>query len=727
MPFSGDRLRDTSWVVGYATDTHDMVADFYEPALSRAIRYDRAVGYFSSSALALMAGGIQGLYSKGGRIRLVASPCLSPDDVAAINRGEVDRQSGIERSLNRMLDPERLRTDGTFRLELLSGMITSGLLEIRIAVKESAGGGLGLFHEKVGVIEDRYGDFLTFIGSPNETWNGWVGNSESFALHTSWGPGAEHAQWEREHFEKTWTNGRPGVTVMAFPDATKRKLMELFPPREPDGTRMTEGEQPAGRPRRPTWLQGSGLRGYQRDAVNAWLENSGRGVFAMATGTGKTITALVAAVRIVEAVGSVGAGGLLILIVVPSADLVGQWETAATDFGFAPVLCHGSTAGFWPKRFKQLLDYLAGVDASSRMVIATADTFATDRFQSILAAQSLKTMIVADEVHSLGTPRRLAVLPEVPYRLGLSATPRRHGDEQGTEELLSYFGRIVQRIDIREAIQLGALVPYTYHPVVVGFTESEYRKYLDLTSEIGRRLAGASDFDAIPDSAKFLLLERSRLVGHAAGKLSALRALMQDRRDLGHQLVYAAEGSHPITGVRQLDEVVSLLGSEFGMRIATYTSETAAEDRMVLQKELKNGGIQALVAMRCLDEGIDIPEVRTGIILASTQNPRQFVQRRGRILRRDDAGGKEEAELFDMIVLPAHPRLGDRELFHVDRRLVGRELSRALELASASANSGQTPPPVLLDALEAYDLLHLTADYGNPIQWDLAEETDATH
>ncbi|MEK9505543.1 DEAD/DEAH box helicase family protein [Gaopeijia maritima] len=727
MTSSGGSLRAMRWDVGYASDTHDMIADFYEPALSRAIRYDRAVGYFSSSALALIAGGIRTLYARGGKIRLVASPCLSPQDVSAINRGEVQRNAGIESALEQMLDPAQLRADEAFRLGLLSGMIATGLLEIRIAVKESTDGRLGLFHEKVGVIEDCHGDFVTFIGSPNETWSGWVGNAESFALHTSWGAGAEHARWERQHFESTWFNRRAGVLVLDFPDATKRRLMERFPPREADGRPLKLPDPSGGGVMIPSWLAGEGLRAYQRDAVNSWLEGRGRGIFAMATGTGKTITALTAAAQVYSAVRRDSPTGLLVLVIVPSRDLVRQWEQNAAEFGFLPVLCHGDASGMWPDRVRRLFGYLDGVNGSVGMIITTADTYTSGRFQALLATHGGTTMLVADEVHSLGTQRRLAALPEVAYRLGLSATPRRHGDERGTEELLRYFGKVVTHIDIREAIELGALVPYSYEPIIVGLTEAEHRKYQDLTSEIGQRLGGAADFDSMPESAKFLLLERSRLVGHATGKLSALRTLMSDRRDIGYQLIYVAEGAHPLSGVRQLDDVVRLLGSELEMRVATYTSETAPEDRQVLQSELRAGGLQALVAMRCLDEGIDIPEVRTGVILASTQNPRQFVQRRGRILRRDDAGGKVSAQLFDMIVLPERPRAGAAATFQTDRRLVARELSRALELASGSMNGDVTPPSSIVDALEAYDLLHLTDDYGDPTYWDSSKDNDVTY
>jgi superfamily II DNA or RNA helicase len=720
------KLRDFSWQIGYSSDECDLVKYFYEPAMAAAVCYDRAVGYFSSSALALISNGIQNLYLRNGQMRLIASPVMSVADCEAIKKGYKKRAETIEKCLLQYLDPDRLSSDETCRLQLLTGMIADGLLEVKIAVKEEEDGSLNLYHEKIGVFVDSSNDFISFIGSPNESWNGWVGNAESFALHKSWDHGTEYANWNSDLFNRTWGEGRDRLSVYKFPDAIREALFKKFPPREPDDPQnvhrlscihaRARKRQPF---RMPDWLDGGEkLHGFQRDAVNRWLEAEGRGIFAMATGTGKTVTALVAAIQVAKEHGSKKVP-LLILVVVPSADLVTQWDKNAQEFGFFPVTCHSDTANDWPKHVKVLLNGLsASTDGAAEMIVVTAGTLVTPRFQEMIRRYKGNMLVIGDEMHSLGTPRRRRSLPAAQFRMGLSATPRRHGDEEGTSQLIDYFGDVLQRIDIRKAIDLKALVPYRYDPVIVSFDHLEMDRYKELSAKIAMLHAASSDFDDFVARAGPLLLERARLIGHAQSKLPELRRVIEKFSSERHSLVYAAEDTHPIYETRQIDEIVSLLGNQLKMSVNKYTSETTRDQRKSFQEMLRDGRLQALIAMRCLDEGIDIPEARRGFMLASTQNPRQFVQRRGRILRRDDKGGKTHAELYDFLVVPEETPPKDHPTFSLERRLVGRELTRSLELASASENWYETPPTVLIDVMARYDLLELVADYNEPANWD---------
>jgi len=718
------RFADHKWRVGYSSDEDNLLEEFYAPALSLSKSYDRAVGYFSSQALALIASSIQALYLRNGKMRLIASPVMSHEDREAIRRGHALRAQLIEARLLDYLDPRRLSEDETLRLQLLTGMIADGLLQIRIAVKQDEDGTLNLFHEKIGVFVDDSDDYMTFIGSPNETWNGWVGNAESFALHTSWGPGAEYAAHERALFERTWNQERPRVPVYDLPGAVREALFERFPPRSPDPTPHLRGRTKPWLPKRPRigfppWLdEGRKLRDYQKEAVNRWLEANGQGVFAMATGTGKTIIALAATVQLAKALRR---SSLLVLIVVPSKDLVAQWQENAEAFGFAPVTCHSGTSARWPDELAAVIQHVRFGGPAVEMVITTADTLLSGRCSEALARCDSPMLVIADEMHSMGTPRRLAALPKARYRLGLSATPRRHGDEQGTQELLGYFGGVLQRISIREAIERKALVPYSYMPVMVPLAEDEMLEYRALSARIATAFAVAADAEDSFDYANRLLYERSRLLGHAEAKIPALARIMRPLSGTTHNLVYVAEGSHPIHGTRQLEAARDVLGVQLDMAVNVYTAETPAAARLEYQSMLRDGRLQALIAMRCLDEGIDIPEARRGIILASTQNPRQFIQRRGRILRRHEESSKTKAELYDMLVVPEEPPPRSDPTFMIERKLVGRELSRALELASASTNGRDTPPPELVAVMRRYDLLELVAEYLTPPDWDTGD------
>jgi superfamily II DNA or RNA helicase len=285
-------------------------------------------------------------------------------------------------------------------------------------------------------------------------------------------------------------------------------------------------------------------------------------------------------------------------------------------------------------------------------------------------------------MHSLGTPPRLAALPErATFRLGLSATPKRHGDEEGTEALLAYFGQPVATISLKDAIyKYKTLVEYDYHPLRIDLTDDELRQYRELAAKIARAYANDDE-----EAAERYIRQRSRLVQHASGKLVQLRSLMAaGLSDETHQIIYVAEGKNPETEMQQMAEVEAILRDEFAMRVARYFGETESSDRVALQKCLSEGEVQALIAMKCLDEGVDIPSARIGVFMASTQNPRQFVQRRGRLLRQDAASGKTHAELYDFIVLPAPDPAGTSES---EKTLIGTELSRAVELADAARNS----------------------------------------
>ena len=289
-------------------------------------------------------------------------------------------------------------------------------------------------------------------------------------------------------------------------------------------------------------------------------------------------------------------------------------------------------------------------------------------------------MVIGDEMHSLGTPSRLAALPPDPtFTLGLSATRKRHGDEEGTDLLLEYFGDVVMAISIKDAIcKYKALVPYDYLVERVDLTSDEAAQYRVISQRIAAAFAAGDD-----EAAERHIRARTRLIQHASNKLPCLRQLLADRLSAKtHQLVYVAEGKDPATDVAQIDDVESMMRHQFGMRVERYYGETDRARRNVLQDRLASGDLQALIAMKCLDEGVDIPSASTGVIMASTQNPRQFVQRRGRLLRRDPDNPKSHATIYDFLVLPARADAATDS----EKRLIGVELSRAVELADAARN-----------------------------------------
>ncbi len=697
---------DPNWKRRYNSPPDNLIDDFYSPAFFRSCRYDRAVGFFSSSLLAAIAPALDTFVSNGGQMRLITSPAnLSDDDLQAMGKGEAlkeklqdDLQTQIRRSI-----PSSVQLD---RLKLLTWMVAAGRLEIKIALREHPDH-YSLFHEKIGVFTDNAGNWMTFSGSPNETVGGARRHSESFPLHRSWASEDQkaYAEEERDRIDDVWNERVNGVRTWNINEWIEEPMRASFGLREPsvqfsidkpprrtslppieEANVLVNLQKVSLVPSLPDKLE---LHDYQREAVNGWLAASGRGIFAMATGTGKTITALAAATQ-----ASLHAARnnrpLLVLVVVPLIDLVHQWKSNAEWFGFRPVICHGNLTKLDRDALKAAFSAARSAHAQrTEMVITTAGSLtplgqlnSSDHFlQRQLSRHNGSLLVIGDEMHSLGTKDRLDALPKSPnFSLGLSATPKRHGDEEGTEALLQYFGDPIITINIKDAIyKYRTLVEYDYFPSRIDLTLDEAEEYRKLSA----RIAAAYANDDMQAAEKYIRF-RNRLKQHAVNKQVRLRELMESGlKRQTHQIIYVAEGSHPESDLGQLDQVEQMLRTEFDMKVARYYGETSSAQRESLQNSLARGDIQALLAMKCLDEGVDIPSVRIGIITASTQNPRQFVQRRGRLLRRDPKNPKSHAVIYDFIVLP--PEI-DGPNSESEKTLIGAELSRSAELADAARN-----------------------------------------
>ncbi|NET44937.1 DNA phosphorothioation system restriction enzyme [Okeania sp. SIO2B3] len=444
------------------------------------------------------------------------------------------------------------------------------------------------------------------------------------------------------------------------------------------------------------------LRPYQEQAINNWFTNRGRGILKMATGSGKTITALAIATQLYQKI------ALQALIVIcPYCHLVTQWARECEKFNLKPILAF-ENVHTWQNQLSTTLYNIHSGYEEFITVITTNSTFISDSLQSQIKYFPEKTLIIGDEAHHLGSPKLEKNLPKnIGLRLALSATPERYFDDQGTTAILDYFGEVLQpELTLADAIRQGALARYLYYPVLVELTEAESRAYAKLTSKIGWALllSEKENVEIEKEDLTALLMQRSRLVASATNKLTALKALMANRLQTSHTLFYCGDSSvetEDISNLRQMEAVVRILGYELGYRVNTYTAETPIKKREKLRQQFESGELQGLVAIRCLDEGVDIPAIKNAVILASSQNPRQFIQRRGRILRPHPS--KERATLFDMIVLP--PDMG-RSTLEVERNLLRKELKRFLEFADLADNSGEARRK-LLNIQKRYGLLDI--------------------
>jgi DNA phosphorothioation system restriction enzyme len=432
--------------------------------------------------------------------------------------------------------------------------------------------------------------------------------------------------------------------------------------------------------------QGIKLRNYQEMAVENWFNNNGRGTLKMATGSGKTITALAIASKLVNKISLKS-----IIIICPYRHLVTQWNHECERFGYKAILCFESRDK-WINELKSRLYNVQSIN-DVLCVITTNATFSKEAFQSCISYFPPETFLIADEVHNLGSSNLLSVLPKgIGLRLGLSATPERWFDDTGTQGLFEYFGPILKpEFTLKDALECGALVPYFYYPVFVELEDEEIDEYIILSNQIKKLgfLLTSKDIDNPSNNALSILLsKRARLIGTAKNKLTELRKLMVNRLDTSHTLFYCGDGTieedQSTKVLRHFQAVCKLLGSELNYRVHSYTAETTLDEREELRLRLDSGNLQGLVAIRCLDEGVDIPSIKTAIILASSSNPRQFIQRRGRVLR--PYPQKKYAEIFDMIVIPPQESGMD---FEIERMLLTNEFKRYLEFADLAENAGE--------------------------------------
>lgn len=712
-------LRNLNIQAEYRTKTSDIAQGFLIPVLSEAVSYKRAVGFFSSSSLAEVAPGIGRIAKRGGHVRLIASPNLSEEDVGAIEEGyekraQIQRAVIEKRLIGSLLDVDQLNTVEANRLNMLANLIAADILDIRIAFAESKNG-FGIYHEKVAIIEDETGDKIAFSGSMNESATAMRDNYEAVDVFRSWDDPENRVATKEAAFEAIWDNREPGVCTYDFPEV-KDEIVCRYKQRRPDydddliETQSTSSKQdrvalPANLPTIPAQYE---LRGYQNEAIAVWKEHDYRGVYDMATGTGKTVTALASITELSQRLGN----ELAVVIVCPYQHLVEQWVEDIRAFSIEPIVGYStSSQRDWKTRLDRAIrNQKYGVEnARFLCFVCTNGTYATKDVQRLLDKIRKKKLLVVDEAHNFGAEYLRSLLrDDFEYRLALSATIERYGDQEGTDCLFSYFGERCIEYTLEEAIygrgdEPPCLTPYRYHPVIVYLEDDELEQYSALSLDIAKELRkGKNGKRKLTQRGKMLVLKRARVVAAARQKLTGLKDQITPYKDDNFLLVYCGatkvtvdEGG--IEGVddfelRQIDAVTHLLGDELSMKIRQFTSRENSSEREEIKQMYANADLQALVAIKCLDEGVNIPMIKTAFILASSTNPREYVQRRGRLLRKAKDGSKKHAEVYDFITLSRDAGMAailPDEDVRGERRLAYNELKRAKEFAELAENRAQ--------------------------------------
>jgi superfamily II DNA or RNA helicase len=673
-----------------------VVNEFYVPVLQQALLYQRLTGYFSSQVLALAARGVAGLIKNGGKMQLITSPVVSEKDYAALTNSDsatvrefVDKQFSIAmgdlNDLASVIAVDHVRA--------LGWMLREGFLEIKVLIPREINAGAGIFHSKVGIVADGLGNQISFSGSVNETAMGWSQNIEEFKVFKSWDLGSEKwIEHDSNLFKKYWEcAAEAGFEAIPLPEKSREKLISAAPETidELDLTIF------------PVEINKSPkLRNYQVKAIDAWVKADFRGILEMATGTGKTFTARSCVLKWKQ-----GKAKTFILVTAPTQTVGTQWAEVLSDFN--PITTFGNQP--WRKTLRDACSQIALGIIDHVVVVAIQNTAAMDEFvveSDKLISQVGNSLLISDEMHGLGAPVfRKALNPQFSARLGLSATPNRWFDDAGTAILTDFFGGVIFSFDLHEALTwidpdtgLTPLCPYAYHPEFINLDSVELDEYIDLTKQIIMQSNRASDQIGQERLAR-LQEKRALVLKKANGKIPALARIFKEIKDKSGCLIYCSDRD-------QINDVIEVL-SPTGVTYRTFTGEEGtiprsdfgglSERDWILQSFEKND-IQVLIAMKCLDEGVDIPSARIGVILASTTNPREFIQRRGRLLRRSP--GKEISTIYDMIVAPIIPEDDQSDAIKSARKIMQKEMLRASEFAADAQNSIQVSGKVLGRMLE---------------------------
>lgn len=694
-------LRSRDFLIGYRSGRDDLAGELFDPALRASMTYRRAAGFFASSVLNVLGNALAAFFARGGRIVLVTSTVFDPRDVAAIERDYVNRTSPKFKTVGLLC--EALINGGSESGDLLGAALRLDLLRIHVA-KPTNARGHAIYHEKFGLFGDGRST-LAFSGSGNESSMALVGSFERHEVFRSWGDASERrtAQAMDQQFDMLVRNETAGIEVKSLLGAYRDGWLER---------RMRNGDDDLDARGAVVTVADAEhlvqfpfpLFGHQKDARRNWAGAGGHGILAMATGSGKTITSLAITSQLYDALEQ---KWLCIVIVAPFIHLVDQWIEVAAGVGLVPVRCaEGSSR--WQD---ELSTAIYALNARSRRILSIATTSATLQtatFQEQLRRIRAPMLVIGDEAHNYGSVKVAKCLPpQAAYRIGLSATPEKWMDPEGTRRIVDYFGQIVHRYGLKEALADGVLTPYVYHPTLVTLEAEEAEKYEEYTAKLAK-FGISDDGGDMSDGAKSLLLKRARLLASARGKLPVLQAMLADRRNETHMLIYCGDG-RPEAGedempARQIEEVVAM-AEELGIICALYTADTPPERRREILRDFDEGRIQALVAIRCLDEGVDVPSTRTAFILSSSTNPRQFIQRRGRVLRRSPSTGKTRAEIFDFFMVPG-PTETDGSVSKAMAGVVRKQLDRVLEFSTLALN-GPAARKELLSWTDRHGLMGL--------------------
>lgn len=670
----------------YRSDRDDIYCDFLEKCLKNSITYDRAAGYFTSDSLYLLLEGVENLIKNKGKMRIVTSPQLSEKDVLALKN--LDSKDIINLKIEEELQKFYCGKEEDIT-KIFSWLISKNILEIKIAYQKNQ---IGIYHEKFGIFTDFENNKIAFSGSVNETIGGMSRNFESIDVYSSLDgkKDCERIQNKEIDFENLWKNKTNKIEVIDIDEAIKKDIISKSPTDDEIKIifdRKLKKNTLNGLVK-PAWFN---VREYQRNALENWKDNKCNGILEMATGSGKTLTALNIMTEVSQE------KRRFFVIVCPQTFLVRQWAEEIKEFRVNAVICNSENKK-WKDQINTKIFLLNEDEIDVAVAVVTNRTLQNASFLRALKRIKKETMIIIDECHNIGSFSfedllEKNELQKINMRLGLSATPERKGDEKGNEIIEKYLGEVIFKFSLEDAIKGGFLTNYKYYPYLVCLTEAEEREYIELSKKIASlsfyKNANTKDRKKESTPIEMLLFKRARLLNLTTNKIDKLLDVLDE--DSFNNLVYVGAGKNrtedQYNEQKFIDQTIEIISEKLNFKLLKFTSEESKDEREVVIHKFKEKEINAVVAIKCLDEGINIPSIERAYILGSTGNYREYVQRRGRILRKSE--NKIIAEIHDFIVIPrsyySYQQVQDSN-FSFEKKLIENELKRFEEYNSLALN-----------------------------------------
>ena len=718
---------------------------FFSEALCNATQFDLYLGFFSSSAINVLAYSFASFLYQGGRMRMIINDILSSDDknVLIICESNVNIPY-LDLSNLETLSYTLSNRDKHF-FECLAWLIKNDRIEIKVVSPKE---GQGISHAKCGLFSDGLNK-VAFDGSCNFSRTALIENIESITAFCDWDGQGDVCKINdiQDEFDRTFGGKNDSVDYLSS-DKIKTSITSFFAEKDIKGlvvdeknliSKALENQLPSSiikyltkakikvldmiNKMTPTTVSFedtdepkfpfSEPREYQKQAFENWKNNKQQGLFAMATGTGKTLTSLNCLLNIYQKYHFYKS-----IILVPTITLVDQWEQECKGFNFNNVVKVSSKNAKWKEEIGaiKLREEINDNDNVSYIIIATYASFARETiFKELTSFNKItlkRLLFIADEAHNMGAGRILDRLSGIKFlrRIGLSATPERQYDDIGNKAVMDFFGcdkGYTFEYSMREAIENGFLCRYYYYPHLVRLTDEEMSEYMHISKQLVKFYSNERKrFTTDDDIVMRLLLKRKRIIHKASNKDDIFKTILEQRYkekgNLKYTLVYVPEGSRPDDMQSDMydknediekDDYSEILIDKYSRIVLDVSNQTTVKkfisgikERSIILDQFAKGEIEVLTSMKCLDEGVDVPRSEMAIFCASTGNPRQFIQRRGRILRKHPE--KHIAIIHDLVVVPEINSAQDN--YTMERNLLHSELKRVHDFAILSENADFT-------------------------------------